>query len=310
MSNEPITLLICTHNRGERLRETLDAVYKMDRLGGRVAELLIVDNASTDDTPRIVDEIIAAGPAIPTRRVLEPAIGAINARRRAVHEAETPLIAWLDDDVIPSVSWAAAILSRVDQCPRAGIVGSRITLRWESGPTRLANRFRTQLAEQDLGERPQMLRGAGDGLATAALAARKQAILDSGWLEHAYLCGPNGQQLSRGEDYEMVIRTRLAGWETWYEPTATVEHIIPASRQTDAYLIDLAHGIGEAKPWLNWIAAGEPGLAWVDQQTKRVKKQLRHNKLFQWHPHRRLSRTHDRAGRLDGLALLREHLTR
>lgn len=308
MTSDPMTLMICTHNRGPRIRETLDAVYAMDRAGGRVAELLIVDNASTDDTGAIVDEVIASGPAIPTRRVMEPRIGAIHARRRAIIEAATPLVAWLDDDVIPSPGWAKAILSALDRSDRVGVVGSRISLRWETGPTSLATKFRSQLAEQELGDEASMLSRPESGLATAALAARRQAILDSGWVEHAYLCGPNGSQLSRGEDYEMVIRVRKAGWEAWYEPSARIEHLIPPGRQTREYLINLAHGIGEAKSWLNWIAMDKPGLDWIDSELRRVEKRYRRSKLLEWRPNRRVVRTHDRQGRLDGLRLLREHV--
>jgi len=308
MTQDPMTLMICTHNRGDRFRETLDAIYAMDRVDGRVAELLIVDNASSDNTPQVVDGVIASGPPIPTRRVVEPRIGAIHARRRAVTEARTPLIAWLDDDVIPSPGWAAAILSCLDRQPRAGVIGSRISLRWESGPTSLATKFRSQLAEQELGDEPHMLAKPESGFATAALAARRQAVVDSGWLDHAYLCGPNGQQLSRGEDYEMVIRIRKAGWEAWYEPTARIEHLIPAKRQSREYLIDLAHGIGECKPWLNWIAEDKPGLDWVNGEIERVERRLRRSRFFEWRPQRRVTRVHDRIGRLNGLRLLHEHL--
>jgi len=54
MSERPcISAVICTHNRAESLRETLDSFYAQNFPGDVPFELLVIDNGSTDDTAEV-----------------------------------------------------------------------------------------------------------------------------------------------------------------------------------------------------------------------------------------------------------------
>ena len=75
-----LTVAICTWNRAGLLARTLERLVAME---SPVApwEVLVVDNGSTDDTPRVLDRFASR---LPLRRLLEPALGLSNARNAAV----------------------------------------------------------------------------------------------------------------------------------------------------------------------------------------------------------------------------------
>lgn len=71
---------------------------------GRSFEVIVVDNASQDDTRQRVRELAedTAHPRI--RYVYEPNVGLSHARNRGIAEAEADIIAFLDDDAAGSTA--------------------------------------------------------------------------------------------------------------------------------------------------------------------------------------------------------------
>ncbi len=54
MSKADVSLVICTYNRCQLLRHTLESVTRLRPPGGVNWELLVVDNNSSDDTRSVV----------------------------------------------------------------------------------------------------------------------------------------------------------------------------------------------------------------------------------------------------------------
>ena len=63
-----VTVAICTFNRAESLRLTLDSLVAMEVPSGLPWELLIVNNNSTDHTDDVVGEYVGR---LPIRREFE-----------------------------------------------------------------------------------------------------------------------------------------------------------------------------------------------------------------------------------------------
>ena len=61
-------------------------------------EVLVIDNASTDDTKEVTEQYIDNERNVSVRYIHEPKVGLSNARNRAIDEAEAPWILYLDDD--------------------------------------------------------------------------------------------------------------------------------------------------------------------------------------------------------------------
>ena len=123
-----VTVVVCTRNRAASLRDALRSLTKLD-LAGLSADVLVVDNGSTDDTPAAVEEIAAASP-IPVRRVFEPTPGVANARQRGVEEAlaaGAEWVAFFDDDQRAERGWLRGLMGLAEE-RSAKFVGGRVTL--------------------------------------------------------------------------------------------------------------------------------------------------------------------------------------
>src|SRR4051812_3783175 len=100
-----ISVVICTRNRAASLAETMERLAEADRTGLRV-EIIIVDNASTDNTRSVVESF---SDRIRTRYLFEPTLGNYgksHALNRAVSAgALGDVVAILDDDMTPHADW-------------------------------------------------------------------------------------------------------------------------------------------------------------------------------------------------------------
>ena len=69
-----ISICICTYNRSESLRRTLDSLAKQDDIDSGAVEVLVVDNNCTDGTSNVVECV--------SRKAADPASHGKSARPR------------------------------------------------------------------------------------------------------------------------------------------------------------------------------------------------------------------------------------
>ena len=114
MAEDPsISVCICTCNGAERVGLVLEALAaQTDRSAGW--EVLVVDNASRDDTGAVVQAAFAAHLPGRGRLVREERPGLMHARRRATDEARGATIVFLDDDNIPAPDAGMAVITLHD----------------------------------------------------------------------------------------------------------------------------------------------------------------------------------------------------
>jgi GT2 family glycosyltransferase len=164
----------------------------------------------------------------------------------------------------------------MDRHPRCGIAGGPVINHWESGPTYLAKIYRRSLGDFDLGHAPTKLEKPDSFLLGASLLCRRQAVEQSGWLKHSLLPARTGTDLQSGaEDAELCIRVRQTGWEIWYEPAAPMQHLIPARRQTRAYLTKLRGDVHRSMPAIYHVAGLVPDAAYAESQVRKAQRQYR-----------------------------------
>lgn len=294
---------LCTYNRGPKILQTLEALDKQDLLGGRITGLVVIDNRSTDDTGAIVDRF-AASSRIPTRRLHEPEPGKSAAMRRLFREVHEPIIVMIDDDCLPDPQWAAALVRRFDQSPACGAVGGKVHIVWVDGPTKLAMKYQRTLGEQNLGSEPLLLSDPASFLMGASLAVRRDAVFASSWMQDATLDCRRGPSLECGEDAELELLIRRAGYQVWYEPASTMGHLIPASRTTSAYLARLRESITRTEATIKWLAHPSPTIEWAQKEAARASRLYLKSLLFDWRPTRRRVRVAERRGKRDGWSAL------
>ncbi|MCE9529301.1 MAG: glycosyltransferase family 2 protein [Planctomycetales bacterium] len=253
-----ITVVVCTHNRAESLRQALASLYALETGGRFTYEVLVIDNASSDRTAEVIAAAAQASQA-PLRGVHEPQKGIVAARNRGVLEAAGKWIAFFDDDQLADRRWLLELYYAAEEHIVCS-VGGAVHLQLPSGCDRqLAPLVRTLLGESRWSETATPYTrstspGAGNWLLDRSL------VLDVGMFQAA--------NQGRNEDSDLYRRLCLAGESSWFVPAAIVHHIITPDRLEEAYLLRLARIVGQfvaarefsldgrAKHLLLWLLKG------------------------------------------------------
>jgi GT2 family glycosyltransferase len=197
------TVVIATRNRRERLLGTLG---RLCSLPDRPA-IVVVDNASEDGTAAAVSR------AYPGVRLIEATdeIGSA-ARTLGVRAAETPLVAFSDDD-----SWWApgALRTAVqvfEEYPRLALIAARIVVepRGTLDPTCERMRDSPLSAELPL-PGPAVL-----GFMACGAVARRSAVLSCSGFHPRYGFG--------GEEHLLAVDMAAAGWGLAYVDDVVAHH--------------------------------------------------------------------------------------
>jgi glycosyltransferase involved in cell wall biosynthesis len=98
-----LSIILCTRNRADSLRDTLAALAAVRVPPQRPTELVIVDNASTDHTPDVAGRAVL--PGVDVRVVREARPGHARARNTALAAARGDVLLFTDDDVRPPPEW-------------------------------------------------------------------------------------------------------------------------------------------------------------------------------------------------------------
>jgi glycosyltransferase involved in cell wall biosynthesis len=247
-----VSVAICTHNGAPRLPQALLHLAAQVVPESVPWEVLVVDNASTDDTAEVARRSWPSGAPAPMRIVPEPALGLGNARRRGLAEAMYELVSFVDDDNWVTPSWVAAAYGIMAHRSDVGACGGRtIAISERPFPTWFTS-FQWAYAvgqqaesEGDVTESRGYLWGAG-------LTVRRSAWVQLTEAGFRPLCvGRRGKSLAAGEDLELCFALRLGGWRLWYSNELLLQHHIPESRLTTSYLRRLSRGFGAANAWLS-----------------------------------------------------------
>lgn len=98
-----VSIIVCTRNRAESLVRTIRSIGKCRIPADLAAELLVVDNGSTDETCRIVEKIDLSNLSL--RLIQEPAVGVSHAKNCGLAEAAGKILLFTDDDVMVPPDW-------------------------------------------------------------------------------------------------------------------------------------------------------------------------------------------------------------
>ncbi len=243
-----VSVVVCTYNRAELLPGALASVQALVTDSPLAYEIVVVNNASTDDTPRVI-EAAARNSPVPLRGVYEPRPGVVAARNRGIHEARGEWIAFFDDDQIADPRWLAELLAMTrEKSIRCAGGGCRLSLP-PGGPYDLGPEFRGLLGENGAGDAPQRA-VPGQALGTGNLLVHRGVFAEIGVF--------NEEARDGGEDTDLFGRMFAAGIEAWYTPRAFSFHVVPPYRLTPAYLRWKSIRGGGHIARRNWKAQGRP----------------------------------------------------
>lgn len=242
MSVTSVTVAICTWNRHELLRQTLEEMTKLEVPEDVRWELLVVNNSCTDAT----DDVLASfAGRLPLRRLYQPKPGLSNARNLVCLEAEGDFVIWTDDDVLVSPEWIKQYVCAFRKNPEAAIFGGPITPWFPNQPPEwlrsswkyVANAY----AAVDYSDKKIPLSFArvpfGANMAVRADCVRTYPFRPD--------LGVRPGSRMGGEETDVLRRVLADGHSGWWVPEAGVRHYIPVARQTREYLRGWFYAYGQ-----------------------------------------------------------------
>ena len=102
-----VSIIICTCNRVDDLRQTLEAIGKLSVPEDYQCDLTVVDNASTDGTAALVKSLTLGN--MPLRCLSEPRRGKGYAYNTGIAAAAGDILLFTDDDLRPPEDWIAGM---------------------------------------------------------------------------------------------------------------------------------------------------------------------------------------------------------
>ncbi|AXY75762.1 glycosyltransferase [Paraflavitalea soli] len=232
-----ITILVCTYNGAQRLPVTLEHIARQNIPASLSCELILVDNASLDNTVPLAREVWARyDTSISLTIISEPNPGLTYARVKGFAAARYGYIVLCDDDNWLDPDYVATAFAIMEENPAIGILGGYGEFVYEAPPP---PEWFTALNLYAGG--PQ---ASASGLVHGHLVYGAGAIIrHSAWerlRQHGFISALTdrlGYQLSSGGDHELCYALVLAGYETWYDERLHFKHFITANRLTIEYYL-------------------------------------------------------------------------
>jgi len=195
-------------------------------------EIIVVDNASTDDTKKIIKEFSNIKNL---KYIFEPILGLSQARNTGWKNAKGKYIAYLDDDAIASSKWLKKIVEVFESQTKLGCVCGKVEPIWESEkPKWLSDELLPQLTVLDWGNKPKIL-NKEQWFVGANMAFPKKLLEELGGFKTDL--GRKGKNLLSMEETFLREQIEKKGYRCFYHPEISVKHHIVKERLDKKWFI-------------------------------------------------------------------------
>ncbi|MBR9912441.1 MAG: glycosyltransferase [Gammaproteobacteria bacterium] len=237
-----LTVLLATYNGSLTLERSLQKFIELDEPKGGY-NLIVVDNASTDSTPKILKEFENKLPLNWLRIERQGKNLALNAGLELV---TGDLVVLTDDDILPQKDWLVRHREFANKNPAVDMWGGSIVPHWPFTPS-------TWILDQvPLGAvyaltDPQLITGPiKPDLVWGANMAVRAEVFRAGHRFNEHI-GPAAGEYTMGSEVEFTCRIAQAGYRSWYLREAVVEHIIRPNQVDRNWIVKRAYRFGKSK---------------------------------------------------------------
>jgi glycosyltransferase involved in cell wall biosynthesis len=214
-----VSVIVCTHNRAYAIGPCLDSIAQaLANAAPVAAEIVVVDNASTDDTSAVVREW-AKTSAFPVNIQFESRKGLANARNCGIRAARGDLLVWTDDDCRLDKDHISDALRHDAADIEPVLRGGRVEL---GDPTDLPMSIKTDLTparwSRQMGSAKRV--SLGYCIAGCNMIMRRTLVERLGPFDWRF----STKAIPAAEDTDYIFRAYLAGLTIEYVPDAVVFH--------------------------------------------------------------------------------------
>lgn len=237
------SVVICTHNRAGMLDRVLQSVLLNPQENGNY-EILVVDNASTDNTSEIIEPYTKEGVV---HYLEDSELGLSNARNTGLLNSKGKYVVYLDDDAEVTETWLESFHHVFQNYPDCAVCGGRVIPRYE-------------IPKPDWVTGISDVHSQGFHPADKIIAHNWAPGGNSAWDKSVLLSlngfdarlGRKGSKPLRGsEESELVTRAIDQGLGVYYSPHAFMYHHISKDRISLSYMgwLHFGHG-GTGFRWM------------------------------------------------------------
>jgi cellulose synthase/poly-beta-1,6-N-acetylglucosamine synthase-like glycosyltransferase len=207
IKTKSLSIIIPTFNGASRVGKCLAALVPQTE--GRDAEILVVNDGSTDNTA----DVVAGYSDFKVRLISQANAGPAAARNRGALEARGSILLFTDDDCVPMPDWLDAMAKPFEDPEVVGVRGV-----YRTSQKRLAARF-VQIEYED---RYRLMRGLRciDFIDTYSAGFRRDRFLEMTGYDTSF-------PVACAEDIELSYRMSARGWKMKFAPAAIVYHSHP-----------------------------------------------------------------------------------
>ncbi|KQO11419.1 hypothetical protein ASF06_01835 [Agreia sp. Leaf244] len=224
-----ITIAVLTYKRLDQLVPLVAELREQaNSFDGRV-DILVVDNDPDASARHGASRALGAS----GRYVHEPEPGIAAARNRALREADSSLLVFIDDDEVPVEGWLVQLVDEYMRSWPVAVVGPVVsTYEAKPEPWIEAGRFFT---------RRRLASGT-----RVDVAATNNLLLDLAWLRARGIEFDDKFGLSGGSDTLFSRQIVAAGGEMVWCDEAVVYDVVPSSRSTREWVLQRAYRSGNS----------------------------------------------------------------
>ena len=199
------SIIVPTFNGASRIGNCLDAL--LEHTAGREAEILVVNDGSTDNT---VDVVRRYSTVV---LINQANAGPAAARNRGAMESSGKVILFTDDDCVAASRWVNSMLQPFDDPEVVGAKGA-----YRTRQKSLVARF-VQIEYED---RYRLMNGSDsiDFIDTYSAAFRRERFFEMDGYDTSF-------PVACAEDVELSYRMSNSGWKMKFAPEAIVYHTHP-----------------------------------------------------------------------------------
>lgn len=181
------SVIIPTFNRAGMVVDAIDSLCRQSCPANEY-EVIIVDNNSSDGTRTAIETAINNHSDHCIRYILETRQGDMFARNRGAKEANGDILVFTDDDALFDQDYLGAILRLFDMYPTVGVVGTRITIKWEGGkPAKWIKPYEYLLGALSYNASGYVIKSGGLYVNNGSLAVKKDLYRSLGGINPAQI---------------------------------------------------------------------------------------------------------------------------